>query len=147
VPEAASATSAGTADPSASRPSILPWTESGPAPFHGAGAVIETRKDLSESERGNKAGAVLLSEWYPPGYNEKTKETKMTIVNFMSSRRGRGVRIVVGLVMLGLGLALGGGWLALSIVGLVPLAAGALDVCLIAPLLHQPLRGAGSPKA
>jgi len=35
----------------------------------------------------------------------------MTLVNSMSSGVGRGARIVVGLVMLGVGLALGGdGW-------------------------------------
>ncbi len=70
----------------------------------------------------------------------------MTVVNFMSSGLGRGVRIVVGLVMVGVGLVLGGGWLALSVAGLVPLAAGAFGFCLIAPLLHQPLRAAGSPR-
>jgi len=75
------------------------------------------------------------------------KETKMTLVNSMSSGVGRGARIVVGLVMLGVGLALGGGWLALSIVGLVPLAAGAFGFCLIAPLILQPLRAAGSAGA
>ena len=71
----------------------------------------------------------------------------MTLVNSMSSGVGRGARIVVGLVMLGVGLALGGGWLALSIVGLVPLAAGAFDFCLIAPLFHHPLHATGSRKA
>ncbi len=68
----------------------------------------------------------------------------MTLVNFMSRGIGRRARLFVGLVMLGVGLALNGGWLALSMVGLVPLAAGAFGFCLIAPLLHQPLRAAGS---
>ena len=68
----------------------------------------------------------------------------MTLVTFMSSRVGRGARVVIGLAMVGMGLALGGGWLALALVGLVPLAAGALGLCLIAPLLHQPLRATGS---
>ena len=36
---------------------------------------------------------------------------------------------------------LGGGWWALAVVGLVPLAAGALDVCLINVLFGQPLSG------
>jgi len=35
----------------------------------------------------------------------------------------------------------------LSIVGLVPLAAGALGLCLLAPLFHLPLRATGSPGA
>lgn len=71
----------------------------------------------------------------------------MTLVNFMSSRVGRGARVVVGLVMVGVGLVLGGGWLALTLVGLVPLAAGAFGFCLIAPLLHQPLRATRSTGA
>jgi hypothetical protein len=71
----------------------------------------------------------------------------MTLVSFMSSRVGRGALVVGGLVMVGAGLALGGGRSALSIVGLVPLAAGAFGFCLIAPLLHQPLRATGSPGA
>lgn len=71
----------------------------------------------------------------------------MTFVNFMSGGTGRAVRIVVGLAMIAIGLVLGGGWLALSIVGLVPLAAGALDLCLLAPLFHLPLRATGSPGA
>jgi hypothetical protein len=71
----------------------------------------------------------------------------MTLVNVMSSGIGRAARIAVGLAIVGTGLALGGGWLALSVVGLVPLAAGAFGVCLLAPLLHLPLRSAGSPGA
>jgi hypothetical protein len=49
--------------------------------------------------------------------------------------------------MVGMGLALGGGWLALTLVGLAPLAAGAFGFCLIAPLLYQPLRATGSTGA
>lgn len=71
----------------------------------------------------------------------------MTLVNLMSSGIGRWARIVVGLAMVGLGLVLGGGWLALSLVGLVPLAAGAFGFCLLAPLFHQPLRATCSPGA
>jgi hypothetical protein len=40
-----------------------------------------------------------------------------------------------------IGFALGGGWLTLSIVGLVPFFAGVFNVCLLAPLLGQPLKG------
>ena len=35
----------------------------------------------------------------------------------------------------------GGGWWALAIVGLVPLAAGVLDICLFNVLFGQPLSG------
>lgn len=68
----------------------------------------------------------------------------MTLVNFASSRVGRGARVAVGPVMVGIGLALGGGWLTWPLAGLVPLAAGASGLCLIAPFLHQPLRTTGS---
>ena len=71
----------------------------------------------------------------------------MTLVNVMSTGVGRGARIAAGLAMVGVGLVLGGGWLALSIVGLVPLAAGAFGFCLIAPFLYQPLRVAGQREA
>jgi hypothetical protein len=59
----------------------------------------------------------------------------------MSSRAGRLSRIAVGLVLIAIGLAIGGGWLTLSVVGLIPLFAGALNVCLLAPLMGQPLKG------
>jgi ABC-type transport system involved in cytochrome bd biosynthesis fused ATPase/permease subunit len=71
----------------------------------------------------------------------------VTLVNFMSSGMAGGARMGIGLVMVGVGLALGGAWFALSFVGLVPLAAGALVFCLIAPLFHKPLRATGSSGA
>ena len=71
----------------------------------------------------------------------------MALMSFMSSGPGRAARVAVGSAMVGTGLALGGGWLALSIVGLAPLAAGAFGVCLLAPLFHLPLRPAGPPGA
>jgi uncharacterized membrane protein len=65
----------------------------------------------------------------------------VSLVKFMSSRAGRLSRIAVGLVLIAIGLAIGGGWLTLSVVGLIPLFAGALNVCLLAPLMGQPLKG------
>jgi len=69
------------------------------------------------------------------------------VVNLMSGGVGRAVRVAAGLAMIAIGLALGGGWVALSIVGLVPLAAGVFGLCLLAPLFHQPLRATGSPES
>ena len=66
----------------------------------------------------------------------------MAFVTMMQSGAGRIARAAVGVAMIAAGLALGGGWLALALVGLVPLAAGAFDFCLAAPLVHQPLRTA-----
>ena len=66
----------------------------------------------------------------------------MGFAKFMASPAGRIARIVAGIVLIILGLVIGGaaGWI-IAIVGLVPLAAGALDVCLFAPLLKAPFRG------
>lgn len=65
----------------------------------------------------------------------------MSLVKFMSSSAGRFTRALVGLVLIVVGVALGGGWLTLSVIGLIPLLAGALNVCLLAPLMGQPLKG------
>lgn len=64
----------------------------------------------------------------------------MSLIIFMSSTTGRLVRAFVGVAMIVVGLVLGGGWITLSVIGLIPLAAGASDVCMLAPLLGQPLK-------
>ncbi len=61
---------------------------------------------------------------------------------FMASTAGRITRIVAGIVLIVLGVVFGGGWWALAVVGLVPLAAGILDVCVFAPLFRLPFVGA-----
>jgi hypothetical protein len=65
----------------------------------------------------------------------------MSFLNFMSSGAGRLTRIVAGAALIVAGVLLGGGWLALVVVGLVPLAAGVFDFCLFAPLARRPFRG------
>lgn len=65
----------------------------------------------------------------------------MAFSTFMASTTGRAVRIVAGVALIAVGGLLGGGWLALAVVGLVPLAAGALDICLFNVLVGQPLSG------
>ena len=65
----------------------------------------------------------------------------MSFVRWMNTTTGRSVRVVAGLALVALGAMLGGGGgTALAIVGLVPIAAGATGVCLIAPLLRTPPR-------
>jgi len=62
---------------------------------------------------------------------------------FINSRAGRITRIVAGVFLIGWGytqIATGLG-MVLVIVGLVPLLAGVLDVCLISGLLGGPLSG------
>jgi hypothetical protein len=67
----------------------------------------------------------------------------MGFAQFMSSGLGRGLRIVAGIILIAVGLAVvgGTGGIVLAVVGLVPLLAGAFDVCLFAPLFGAPLKG------
>ena len=65
----------------------------------------------------------------------------MTFIKFMSSSVGRRARVLTGIALIVIGLVIGGGWLTLSIIGLVPLLAGTFNVCLLAPLMGQPLKG------
>lgn len=65
----------------------------------------------------------------------------MRIVRLMNSTTGRAARILAGFALIGAGAATGGaGGLALALIGLVPIGAGAARVCLAAPLLHAPVR-------
>lgn len=65
----------------------------------------------------------------------------MSFLTFMSSPAGRAFRIAVGVALIAIGVLTGGGWLALAVIGLVPLAAGVFDVCLFAPLARMPFAG------
>ncbi len=71
----------------------------------------------------------------------------MKFLSFMSSTAGRAVRVVLGAAMIAIGSALGGGWIALAVVGILPLLTGALDICLFAPLARMPLAGKAFRKA
>lgn len=66
----------------------------------------------------------------------------MGIATFMASTAGRLVRIIAGIVLIAVGFIVGGtaGWV-IGIVGLVPIAAGAANVCLLAPILGAPFKG------
>jgi hypothetical protein len=66
----------------------------------------------------------------------------MSFARFMAGPIGRGVRVVAGIVLFVLGLSVGSavGWI-LAIVGVVAFLAGALNVCLLAPLLKAPFSG------
>ena len=68
----------------------------------------------------------------------------MGFAKFMSRGLSRGLRIVIGLALIVSGLfSVGGaGGILLAVVGTLPLLAGALDVCLFAPLFGAPLKGA-----
>ena len=67
--------------------------------------------------------------------------TAPSFVSFMVSPSGRALRVAAGLGLLASGLSrrhTAGGKATLA---LVPLAAGALDVCVLGPLLGAPLDG------
>lgn len=71
----------------------------------------------------------------------------MSFAKFMAGVTGRGLRIVAGIVLIVVGLAvlnastLG---IILAIVGLVPLLAGLFDVCVFAPLFGGPFSGSAA---
>ncbi|GAA3990920.1 DUF2892 domain-containing protein [Hymenobacter antarcticus] len=63
------------------------------------------------------------------------------VLRLIASPGGRAARVAIGTGLIGTGLALGRkGW-ALSALGLVPLAMGAFDWCLLAPLKGLPFDG------
>ncbi|HEX8699265.1 MAG TPA: hypothetical protein VF815_10545 [Myxococcaceae bacterium] len=65
------------------------------------------------------------------------------LVEFMASRTGRWARILAGAGLVLGGLASGTPrGAAVALVGLGPLVAGALDLCLLGPFFGHPLRGA-----
>lgn len=66
----------------------------------------------------------------------------MPIARFMSSPAGRAARVAAGVALIAWGFTLhsSSGYL-LMLVGLLPLATGAFDVCLLGALFGVPLRG------
>lgn len=67
----------------------------------------------------------------------------MPLVRFMSSTAGRIIRVVAGIALIVIGLAVvgGTGGIVMAIVGLVPIGAGAGNVCLLGPVLGSDLHG------
>ena len=66
----------------------------------------------------------------------------MAFARFMASPLGRAVRVLAGIALIAIGLAMGGtGGIILAVVGVVPLLAGLLNVCVFAPLLRVPFNG------
>ena len=68
----------------------------------------------------------------------------MALIKFMVSPVGRGARIILGLVLMGLGFGVvgGTGGIIMGIVGIVPIAMGVLNLCILAPIFGFALRGA-----
>lgn len=66
----------------------------------------------------------------------------MDVARFMATPAGRGIRIALGLILIWIGVAMDkpAGYV-LEAIGLVPIAAGALNFCLLAPILKAPFWG------
>jgi Protein of unknown function (DUF2892) len=66
-----------------------------------------------------------------------------TLFSFLASTAGRIVRIVIGIALIVVGAIFAQGTLGtvITIIGVVPLAAGVFDVCLLAPLVGLPFQG------
>jgi DUF2892 family protein len=67
----------------------------------------------------------------------------MAFAEFMASPLGRGLRVVVGgvLIYVGLSRVQGTAGTAIALFGILPLTTGLLNLCLLAPLLGAPFRG------
>ena len=71
----------------------------------------------------------------------------MKVAAFMGSPLGRGGRVVFGAVLIyvGLNVIQGVGGTIVALLGIVPITAGLLNLCLIGPLLGVPIKGASGP--
>lgn len=66
----------------------------------------------------------------------------MGFAKFMATPLGRGIRIVAGLAMMYWGSQQGTTTgTIVAVLGLLPTAAGALNLCFIAPIIGAPFRG------
>jgi len=66
----------------------------------------------------------------------------MAFAEFMASPLGRGLRIAFGafLIYLGLNVIQGVGGTVIAVLGIVPIATGILNLCILGPLLGAPMR-------
>ncbi len=68
----------------------------------------------------------------------------MIFITFMTSTRGRMMRVVAGIALMSLGLVVVKDTLGtvVAIIALVPIAGGVFDFCLAGVLMGYPFRGA-----
>lgn len=72
----------------------------------------------------------------------------MAFLSYMNSSVGRGIRVVLGIALIGLGIAIGGGaGIALAVFALLPIATGVFGICPVNPLIGQPMRACAVPAA
>lgn len=78
----------------------------------------------------------------PPNRKKQMQFENTAFAQFISTGAGRALRVAAGLALITAGLRKRDrGGAALALVGLAPLAAGTLDLCLLAPLFGGPLDG------
>ncbi|BAD60753.1 DUF2892 domain-containing protein [Nocardia farcinica] len=67
----------------------------------------------------------------------------MGIVEFMRGTAGRAARIIAGIALILIGLAAIGGpvGILVAVIGVIPIAAGAFNFCLLGPVLGLDLHG------
>ncbi|GAC1575087.1 MAG: hypothetical protein NVS3B18_08780 [Candidatus Dormibacteria bacterium] len=65
----------------------------------------------------------------------------MKLVELIGTRPGRLARVIVGVALVGIGLRSHGVRRGLAVVGLIPLAAGLCDVCVLGPVVGRPFQG------
>ena len=66
----------------------------------------------------------------------------MAFAEWMAGGAGRGLRVLAGLILIGIGIYIRGNWgVVIAVVGVVPVLAGIFNLCLIAPILGAPFRG------
>lgn len=68
----------------------------------------------------------------------------MTFITFMTSNRGRMMRVVAGIILMSLGFVVVKDTLGavVALIALVPIAGGVFDFCLAGVLMGYPFRGA-----
>jgi hypothetical protein len=71
----------------------------------------------------------------------------MAFAEFMSTPLGRVLRVAFGalLIYVGLNVVQGVGGTVIALLGIVPIAAGLLNLCIIGPLLGAPVRPSSRP--
>jgi Protein of unknown function (DUF2892) len=74
--------------------------------------------------------------------NRQGGEQQMAFAEWMAGGAGRTLRVLAGLILIGIGIYVQGIWgVVIAVVGVIPVLAGVFNVCLIAPALGAPFRG------
>ena len=73
----------------------------------------------------------------------------MKVAAFMATPLGRGLRVALGAAMIYVGLSVihGTGGTVLAVLGLLPVVAGLMNLCILGLLLGAPLKGSSLPRS